>query len=104
VIDLVQSDFPGMPAATFATDDKSWENLELFVRQEARAGKREEIWVTVTGMLRAPASYVRKDGKVVGGYGHLGGYPAQLVVKNVLDISVRKNRTYDYRELLRRIL
>jgi hypothetical protein len=105
-IDMVQSDIPGAPGeeAPFTTDTKSWDHLQLFVLQEARAGRREEIWVTVVGMLRAPESYVRKNGQAFGGYGHLGGYPAQLVVKAVLDIAIKDRPTYDYRELLRRVL
>jgi hypothetical protein len=106
VIDFAHSDILGASgeAIAFATDSKSWDHLQLFVRQEARAGRREEIWVTVVGMFRAPESYVNKDGQVFGGYGHLGGYPAQLVLKTVLDISIKNNPTYDYRELLRRVL
>ena len=69
-----------------------------------KQGLDEEIWVTVVGMLRAPESYVRKDGQVVGGYGHLGGYPAQLVVKTVVNIAIKERPTYDYRELLRGVL
>ncbi len=85
------------------TDNTTWNHLELFVRGQARSGKREEIWVTVVGMLRAPVAYIGKDGRIFGGYGHPGGYPAQLVVKTVLGISVKNNPTYNYRELLNRV-
>jgi len=90
VIDMVHSDIRGAAGeeAPFTTDNQSWDRLQLFVRQEARAGRREEIWVTVVGMLRAPESYVKRDGTVVGGYGRLSLCPAQLVMKTVLGISI----------------
>lgn len=102
-LDMVHSDFPpGLgEAAPFKTDTESWDRLELFVRQEAMNGRREEIWATAVGMIRAPKSYIRTDGQIVGGYGHLGGYAAQLVVKSVLNFAVKSNATYDYGQLLR---
>jgi len=75
---MVRSEFPAAPGevAAFTTDSKSWDQMEQLVQREARAGWRGEIWVTVVGMIRAPESYVGKNGQMVGGYGHLGGYPA----------------------------
>ena len=103
-IDLVTSDFTakGELSPPFKTNGKSWERFQLFVRQEAGDGDRKEIWVTVTGMLRTPESLLRKDGHIFGGYGHLGGYPAQFVIKEVINFSVKNRPTYDYRELLGR--
>ena len=105
-IDIVHSDFSraGGKGTDFTTDDDSWDHLELFVRNEAKAGRREEIWVTVLGILQATPSYVKKNGEPLSGYGYFGGYPAQLVVKTVLEISIRKRPTYDYGKLLRPVL
>lgn len=80
---------------------KGWGELEATVKREAKAGHREEIWVTLIGMLRAPESYIRTDGQIVGGYGHLGGFPAEVVVESVSDIEIKPVPTYDYAELLR---
>jgi hypothetical protein len=100
-IAMVDSDFPaayGEPVP-FRTDTKSWDRLYKRVREEAAMERREEIWVTAVGLLQAPASYVNSRGQVVVGY--LGVFPAQLVVKRIVGISIRSNPTYDYRELLR---
>lgn len=83
-------------------DAESWRRFEDVIKREARAGHREEIWVTVVGRLRCPPSYIAQDGRVVGGYGHLGSLPAELVVERVYDIEVRPTATYDYGEILRR--
>jgi hypothetical protein len=102
-LNLVESDSPPTDATlSFRTNQKSWDALEAFVRQQARAGNRAEIWVTVVGKVRAPATYIRGKGRVVGGYGHLGVFPAELVVKDVSNVVLKSNPTYDYRELLRR--
>jgi hypothetical protein len=102
-LSLVDSHFPagGDEAAGFETDHKSWADLEALVLREARAGHREEIWVTVIGQIRAPTSFVRGDGQVVGGYGHLGVLPGQLVLKRLVSTSIKPVPTYDYGELLR---
>jgi hypothetical protein len=55
----------------------------------------------MSGEVRAPKEYIRKDGSVTGGYGHLGVFPAELVVERVSEISVVPTPTFDYAELLR---
>ncbi len=101
-VNLVDSGSPLLEpgVASFATDRQSWDQLDEVVLREARAGHREGIWVTVTGMIQAPASYLREDGQVVGGYGHLGVFPAELVVERVSDILIKADPSYDYREFL----
>lgn len=89
-------------SVAFETDERSWEDLDEIVIREAKAGRREEIWATMTGKLLAPESYLRKDGRVVGGYGPLGVFPAQLVVERIVDVEIKPNPTYEYREMLRR--
>ena len=81
--------------------DGVWDELTktLFsVEGEAKAtGKRFEIWVTVVGRLR---TRVKRscDWKSVGGYGHLGAFPAQIIAESMRDIEVRVNpkSPYDY--------
>ena len=72
--------------------------IENSVELEAKKGKRFEIWVTVTGLLetrllRGPCD---KVGSNYIGYGHLGAWPAQLVVKSISDIEVRENPNSEY--------
>ncbi len=54
--------------------------------REARAGFRREIRVTAVGVLETIGT--RQDGSVFGGFGHLGAYPAQLVVQRVADVEI----------------
>jgi hypothetical protein len=100
-LDMIGSRFPvpETEPAAFRTDQKSWDELDAFVLREAKAGHREEIWVSIIGLVRAPKSYIREDGQVVGGYGHLGGFPAQLVVQRVSKMWIKQVPTYDYGQL-----
>jgi hypothetical protein len=103
-INLADSDYArhgDRKGVTFETDRKSWDLLDGTLRAVAGKARRAEVWITVSGEFEAPVSYIRKDGKVVGGYGHLGVYPAELIVRRILDISVRDRPTYDYRDLFR---
>lgn len=84
----------------FTTDRASWEELESLVMREARARHREEIWVTVVGLLRAPDSYVLNDGKVFRGYGPFNLFPVELVVQRVSKITINSTPTYDYGEII----
>lgn len=102
-VDLVEAGYVSMGGGqtpSFETDRKSWDALQLLVLREARARRREEVWVRIRGEVRAPARYVRDGGEIFGGYGHLGGFPAELVVERVLDVNIRPNPTFDYSELL----
>ncbi len=81
----------------FVTDEDSWNKLELLTISEGQKGRREEIWVTVEGRLRGPRRYLRPGVKGgMGGYGHLGLLPAELVVKRVIKIEIEQTPTYDY--------
>jgi hypothetical protein len=103
-LNLADTDFPASANETvsFRTDQKSWKDLEEIVLREAKAGQHEEICVTLVGVLRAPQSYIRENGQIVGGYGHLGVFPAELVVERVSGVTIKSNPTYDYGELVRR--
>lgn len=83
-------------ALPFQTDHASWDELDRAIRRQAAAGRRAEIWVTVVGFVEAPERYVRTDGQVVGGFGHLGVFPAQLIVKHVADVVIQLRPTYNY--------
>jgi hypothetical protein len=91
--DLVATQGQNVP---FKTDRKSWDVLDEITLREIREGRHEEIWVTAVGKLRTPEGYIRDDGRVAGGYGHLGVFPAELVVQRVFDIEIKATPTYDY--------
>jgi hypothetical protein len=87
--------------------EASWVALEKVaqtVELEAKNGKRLEIWVTAVGQLRtrarrSPLGPCNKIGSGwYPGYGHLGAFPAQLVVRQFRDIQVKTNpeSAYDY--------
>jgi hypothetical protein len=97
----LQNSGPEGEAHTSQIDLGSWERLDELVIREAKAGHREEIWATFTGIARAPDSYALPDGHVTPGYGHLGSLPVELFVERVSDVTVRSSPTYDYAELLR---
>jgi hypothetical protein len=99
----------GEPPVAFATDEVTWDTLdrvERAVEYDAEHGKRVEIWVTALGQVRAgdhrspvgPCDIVAR-----GRYGHLGGAPAELVVKSFSDIAVvpNPNSPYDYSHVYR---
>jgi hypothetical protein len=76
---------------------------EQAVELEAKKGKRFEIWVTAYGQLktrarRSPLGPCDRIGSGYLGYGHLGAFPAQLVVSTFSDIEVIENpkSPYDY--------
>ena len=77
--------------------------VEREVERKAKQGKRYEIWVTAVGRLKtearlSPLGPCDKAGSRYFGYGHLGAFPAQLVVESFHDIEVRENpdSEYDY--------
>ena len=89
-LSVVGTDFPsfGFPAP-FKTDDRSWDQLNLVLAEQTRAHSKTEVVATILGMIRAPKSYMRSNGQIVGCYGHLGVFPAELVVKRVVKISTK---------------
>ncbi len=103
VLDLVDSNYPnvGERPMNFVTDDPTWNNLQLLAVAEGRKGRHEEIWATIEGQLQGPQRYIRPGIKGgLGGYGHMGGLAAQLVVKRVVDIETKQTPTYDYGEMV----
>jgi hypothetical protein len=99
----------GKPPAGFVSDQQSWvalDNVLRTVERDSKQGKRSEIWVTVVGRVRArghPSPVGPCDIMARGNYGHLGAFPAQLVVKSFTDIEVmpNPNSPYDYSNMHR---
>jgi hypothetical protein len=99
-VDLVGSDAAG---------DGMWADLaqaERTAEREAKQGRRVEVWVTVRGKLnasdhRSPAGPC--DPVANSGFGHLGAFPAQIVVEAFDNIQVVPNvdSTYDYGHMYR---
>jgi hypothetical protein len=88
------------------TGSNIWEaltHLEQAVERKAKTGRRFEIWVTVVGDLqtnaqRSAVGLCDQVGSHTFGYGHLGAFPGQIVVRRFIDIEVRVNANspYDY--------
>lgn len=99
-VDLVGSDAGG---------DGIWAEVaqaERRAEQEAKEGRRIEVWVTVRGKLntserRSPIGPC--DRVVNGGFGHLGRFPAQIAVEAFNDVQVIPNAAspYDYSHIYR---
>ena len=79
---------------------KNWEDFTQIVLKQSRAGFRGAIWVTMTGRLQGPWHPSDHGTRAYGGYGHLGAFPANLVVDHVSDIQLKSAPRYNYRELL----
>jgi hypothetical protein len=94
-VDLIGSDAAG---------DAIWTELaqaERAAEQEAKHGRRVEIWVTVRGKVnakerRSPAGPC--DPVVNSGFGHLGAFPAQIVAEAFSDVQLipSADSPYDY--------
>lgn len=88
------------------SENSDWaplEKIEKTVELEAKKGKRFEIRVTVHGRLNtsatlSPGGPCDRIGSHYSGYGHLGMFPAELVVSSFSDIEVveNPNSPYDY--------
>ena len=92
-------------------DNATWDALvkaEQTVEIEAKKGKRFEVWVTAVGRLKtrarlSPLGPCDKIGSRYLGFGHLGVYPARLVVNYLSDIEIIENpkSPYDYSNMYR---
>jgi hypothetical protein len=93
------------------TEDSDWTAIaeaEHLAKVEAAQGKRVLVWVTAVGPLKAnarrsPLGPCDRIGSGYYGFGHLGGYPAELVVSEFRDVEVKSNpaSTYDYGHVYR---
>lgn len=99
-VDLVGSDAAG---------DAIWvelANAERTAEQEAKRGRRVEVWVTVRGRLKASerrSPLGPCDRVVNSGFGHLGAFPAEIVVDAFNDVQIvsRPESPYDYGHMYR---
>jgi uncharacterized membrane protein YcgQ (UPF0703/DUF1980 family) len=92
-----------------AAGDGIWAELAKAVsaaEERAKQGSQVEVWVTTRGRLkssgrRSPLGPC--DGAVNSGFGHLGVFPAQIVVEAIEDVQVipNPNSPYDYRHFYR---
>jgi hypothetical protein len=89
----------GEEPVDFQTDDEMVN--QAYARnnsEQARLGGAEKtrVWVTVVGKLRVRDHYdvvQIADGTWLGiGYGHLGMYPGQLVIKTMADPLVERKK------------
>ncbi len=88
---------PGETPVEFRTDDTVDRVYTKIKTEKAKFGSREtDVWVTVVGKLRLKQHYDigrTADGVLRGeGYGHLGAYPGQLVIKTMLDPVIELHR------------
>jgi hypothetical protein len=77
----------------FRTDEKSVGELYRAAKELAsRRRSGVEVWVTVVGQLRAEyESPLGPCDRVGGGhYGHLGAFPAELIIREVKDVVVKE--------------
>jgi hypothetical protein len=93
-VDLVSSDYRpggGEPRAPFVTEPAVMARLASTVAERKRLGRNGKVLITVTGFLRVRDKYIPMTtgyGVQGNGYGHLGVYPAQLVIKAIEDITI----------------
>lgn len=83
---------------TWAALAKSLRDLEA---EAKRSRKGFELWVTVVGRLqtrakRSPLGPCDRKSWGLVGYGHLGAFPAQIIVESFRDIEVRLNPQSPY--------
>jgi hypothetical protein len=81
---------------------KSWDGLHGVVVKEAQRGSRGAIWVTITGRLLGPWHTDDHGNRIYGGYGHLGAFPAEIIVDHVSDIELKPTPKLNYREMFPR--
>lgn len=83
----------------FNTDRFNWDRLDETAIEVGLERRKAEIWVTFEGLLRGPRRFPGGRAGKMGGYGHLGAFPASLVVDKIHDITVRPTPTIDYSHL-----
>lgn len=84
----------------FITDNASWSHLNDVATRAGLAGKKVEILVTISGLIKGPQSHWVPNSGITRGYGHLGAYPAQLIVERVRNVEIDETPTYDYSKML----
>jgi hypothetical protein len=97
IVDRRQSD-PKFGRLPFQTDYASWDRMDEVIMRQAKAHFHGAIQVTITGQVQS--DYTQFGQKLLSGYGHLGSFPAQLVVKRIVDVSLLSRPVYNYGNLL----
>ena len=73
--------------ADFAFDLEAWENaIQALVALNRQYRENAVVYATVVGRLDTRDTLSTSPHR--NGYGHLGGYPARLVVKTIRDVSI----------------
>lgn len=87
----------GESAVRFSTDRPSCDSLDRVAIDEGKRGHRSEIWVTVLGLFRGSLDPLGTPRQL---YGHLGQFPAEIVVEKICDKKTVDRPTYDYKLIL----
>jgi len=92
-------------------DGSDWSvvsHAQKTAEDEARKGRRVEVWVTAVGQLRtiahrSPLGPCDRIGSAYYGFGHLGVAPAELIAFEFRDVEIRPNAAsiYDYGHIYR---
>jgi hypothetical protein len=83
----------GVDRAQFDMDTESSELFLELAQTKMRRGTSIIVWLTCTGLIRSQSEF-QLDRTATGyrgnGFGHMGLYPAELVVKSIKDVEVKQ--------------
>jgi len=85
---------PELPKPKFDIDPKSYRLLRELAEKKMNDGESIVISITCTGLIRSAENF-RIDGDSASGYtgngfGHMGVYPVELVLKSIKDPEIKK--------------
>jgi len=85
---------PNLPMPQFDMDAKSSELFLELAQTKMRSSTSIDVSLTCTGLIRSQNDF-QLDGNAAAGYrgngfGHMGVYPAELVVKAIKDVKVKR--------------
>ena len=85
---------PDVPIAQFDMDTESSELFLELAQTKMRRGTSIGVSLTCTGLIRSQSEFQRDGDAATGyrgnGFGHMGIYPAELVVKSIKDVEVKQ--------------
>jgi len=87
-LESTERDHETDPPSGFTTEQESWSRIE---EAQNALQRGEELWITVTGRVRCSPELP------VAGYGHLGAFPAALIIDRLIKLEIKKNSAVDYR-------
>lgn len=93
--------YPPSPQAQtpvgFRLDERAMRRVNRAIEKQAKEHGAGSVWITFVGKLETPESLQVADyggGRLVpNGLGHLGGFPAQLIVRTARGVVVTARRT-----------